>query len=317
MNIRRWLAIGGANLDVKGGPYAALRFGTSNPGVVTTAAGGVARNVAENIARLGEEVALLALVGEDNDGEWLRQKTAESGVGTVGMFRLGGKRTGRYLSIHNEAGELVVAIADMAINEAWDEPLVKSGIKMMDEDCGVFLDANLPKPVIEQFLAAAYRLGCPVAVDTVSVKKAEVWRGLLNGLTLLTPSEAEAEVLTGLTISDPSDVERAAASLLDQGVERVMITCGARGVYALCRSEACWLPAPAVTVRDVTGAGDAFTAGVMYALMRTDSLIEQAAYGLAMAGIALASEHSVTHDLSVDKLNQTKEALLRETGHQT
>ncbi|UFJ41646.1 carbohydrate kinase family protein [Brevibacillus humidisoli] len=317
MRLRRWLAIGGANLDVKGGPHSTLRLETSNPGVVRTAAGGVARNVAENVARLGEEVALLALVGEDNDGEWLRQETAASGVSTAGMFRLGGQRTGRYLSVHNESGELVVAIADMEINEAWDDTLVNSGVQLMDETSGVFLEANLPRPVMEQFLAAAHARGCPIAADSVSVKKAEKWCGLLRDIALITPSKSEAEVLTGLTITDQAGVERAAASLLQQGVQRVIITCGADGVYLMSQTESCWLPAPRGPVHDVTGAGDAFTAGVMYGFMRTDSLIEQAAYGLAMAGMTLASKHSVAHEVNADKLNQAKEAFLRETGYQT
>jgi len=64
-----WLCVGGANVDVQGVTIARLLPGTSNPGHVQQAAGGVARNVAENLGWLGQEVQLFSLVGEDADGE--------------------------------------------------------------------------------------------------------------------------------------------------------------------------------------------------------------------------------------------------------
>lgn len=310
-----WLAIGGANVDIKGEPLLhSLQLGTSNPGIVHTSPGGVARNVAENLARLGNEVILCALVGEDMDGEWLRQTTAQSGVSTVGMLRLPSHRTGRYVSIHSAEGELLTAIADMAITEAWNEQHIHTGFSLMNKVDGVFLDANLPVEVIRQFLAQAKKQGKRIALDPVSVKKAERFIGLLDGVTLIAPGRDEAAILTGMDVSTLDDVKLAAANLHQQGVELVFITLGAEGVYIDSDQEQMWLPASQSDVLDVTGAGDAFTAGVMYGLTKTDSLVERAAYGMAMAGFALRSNQSVA-ETNLQALEQAKEDYLREIGH--
>lgn len=309
-----WLAIGGANVDIKGEPLYNLQLGTSNPGIVHTSPGGVARNVAENLARLGDEVVLCSLVGEDTDGEWLRQTTMKSGVSTVGMLRLPNYRTGRYVSIHNAEGELLTAIADMAITEAWNEQHIHTGLNLMSKATGVFLDANLPVEIIRQFLEYAKKQGKLIALDPVSVKKAERFKGLLDGVTLLAPGRDEAAILTGMEVSTQDEVKQAAAKLHQQGVEQVFITLGSEGVYIHHDQVQIWLPASKADVLDVTGAGDAFTAGVMYGLTRTTSLVERAAYGMAMAGFALRSNQSVA-DTNMRDLEQAKEAYLREIGH--
>ncbi len=312
-----WLAVGGANLDIKGEPIYPLCVGTSNPGIVHTSPGGVARNVADNLARLGEDVVLTALVGEDSDGEWLKQITAQSGVSTVGMVRLPKQRTGRYISIHNEQGEMVAAIADMEINEAWDEQHKRMGLEFLKKASGLFLDANLPVSVIDYFLSAAKEQCCMIVVDPVSVKKAEKWVGRLHGINMIAPSRDEAAVLSGMEINNRQDVERAAELLHEQGVQQVFITVGSDGVYIHHPQLQKWLPAPTADVLDVTGAGDAFTAGVMYGMTRTDSPIHQAAYGLAMARFALGSKKSIAELVDCKRLEQAKEDYLREIRYES
>jgi pseudouridine kinase len=310
-----WLIVGGANVDIKGESSDKLLLGTSNPGTVRLAAGGVGRNVAENLARLGEEVQLFALVGEDTDGEWLRQTTAQSGVATNGMFRVPGHRTGSYLAIYDSNGEMITAVADMAVNEAWDEQMIQSGLKQLSQAVGLFIDANVPTEVIKRFLEEGNRLGLKVVVDPVSVKKAEKWRGLLEGVSLIAPSIDEAEVLTGALIKSQRDIEDAAALLQAQGVGQVMITCGAKGVYIRGPKDSVWLPAPQTAVRDVNGEGDAFTAGVMFAFSLTDSLVEQAAYGIALAGLVLSGQSSATSAIDRTVLIRAKDAYLEQARH--
>ena len=73
------LVIGGTLLDTKGKPDAGLEPGTSNPGQISRARGGTARNVAENLARLGTNVLLITAVGNDTIGRQLLAQTAEAG----------------------------------------------------------------------------------------------------------------------------------------------------------------------------------------------------------------------------------------------
>jgi pseudouridine kinase len=276
-----WLCVGGANVDVQGITSARLLPGTSNPGMVQQAAGGVARNVAENLGWLGEEVQLFALVGEDADGEWLRQITAQSGVATHGMLRVPGKSTGRYLAIRDLDGELYTAVADMAVNEEWPEALVSDGLKRLSKASGLFLDANLPLSVMRAFLTEAISLGKMIVVDPVSVKKAEKWRGMLKGVHLLVASIDEMEALCGQSLHSFHDVEQWSRRMVEEGIGQIMVNCGEAGLCLCDEKESIWFSAPPSPIWE--SAGDAFAAGVIYAQNKTSSMAEAAAYGMALA----------------------------------
>ncbi|EJL41918.1 carbohydrate kinase [Brevibacillus agri] len=296
-----WLCVGGANVDVQGVTSARLLPGTSNPGHVQQVAGGVARNVAENLGWLGEEVQLFALVGEDADGEWLRQVTAKSGVATHGMVRIAGKSTGRYLAIRDLDGELYTAVADMEVNEAWTDELVQHALERLPHAAGLFMDANLPVAVMRVFVDEANRLGKIVVVDPVSVKKAEKWRPFLPGVRVLIASIDEVEVLCGQSLHSFSDVEACAKRLLEQGLHQLMVNCGEAGLYLCRQEESIWVAAPPTPIREA--ACDAFAAGIIYAQRMTPLLREQAAYGMALAEL---SQHK-TGDYDLRALLQRKE----------
>ena len=96
------LVIGGTLLDAKGIPEAGLEPGTSNPAKIRFSRGGTARNVAENLARLGAEVQLISAVGDDASGRLLLRQTAEAGVHldhTSDSFR------GQYGGVSRSAGQ--------------------------------------------------------------------------------------------------------------------------------------------------------------------------------------------------------------------
>lgn len=74
------IVIGGVNCDISGTPEEALRLGDSNPGSITLTAGGVGRNIAENLARLGRRVSLLTALGEDANGDFIRASCRVLGI---------------------------------------------------------------------------------------------------------------------------------------------------------------------------------------------------------------------------------------------
>jgi len=74
------VVIGGANIDHKSQTLTRPEFGTSNPGRSRTSAGGVGRNVAENLARLGVRTVLVSAIGNDAAGVSLRRETESAGV---------------------------------------------------------------------------------------------------------------------------------------------------------------------------------------------------------------------------------------------
>ena len=107
------LVIGAAGMDIVGLLKGDLHPGTSNPAQIRSSFGGVARNVAENIARLGQPVELITAVGDDPTGEQLLQQIAAAGVGISAVIHSTEYRTGSYLAVVNTNEQLQVALDDM------------------------------------------------------------------------------------------------------------------------------------------------------------------------------------------------------------
>ncbi len=95
----RFLCIGGAMIDRKYELHGPLIAATSNPGVVRTSHGGVARNIAENLARLGADVALAAAIGDDDGGRSILSALAGVGVDTRAMIVMAGEATAEYAAV--------------------------------------------------------------------------------------------------------------------------------------------------------------------------------------------------------------------------
>jgi len=275
------VVVGGANVDLKARSSQRLVAATSNPGTVVRTPGGVGRNVAENLARLGSRVALVTSVGSDADGDWLLEQTATAGVDVSAVLR--GGPTGRYVAVLDADGDLVAGVADMAavdalVPEAVDRDLVGAADL-------VVIDGNLPAPTVD----AVLDLGRRVVIDPVSVAKAARIAPLLRAdrpVFAITPNQDELTALGSV------------ADLHARGVEVVWVRRGAAGSLLSTADGDLDLPAPPVDPVDVTGAGDAMLAAFCHRLLAGASLAEAAAYGHRAAALTVASPHTVVPDLS-------------------
>ena len=97
------LVIGAANLDIKGRPEDAIVRGTSVPGRIRSSLGGVARNVAENLARLEVETVLITAVGDDDAGERILGRAAGRGIDISRSLIVEGRRSGAYMALMSPA----------------------------------------------------------------------------------------------------------------------------------------------------------------------------------------------------------------------
>ncbi|PRZ13556.1 pseudouridine kinase [Laceyella sediminis] len=298
------LCIGGAHLDRKAMSQTTVRLGSSNPAVTIETCGGVARNVAEAVARLGERVSLVSRVGRDRIGERVIMGTKRAGVDVQYVDISPTARTGTYTALIDANGELVVSFADTMIYEemtvAWIEPrwpLIASAAL-------VFLDTNLPEQTLQYVIGRCRREQIPVCVNLVSAVKAPKVKAHLEGLEMLFCNIEEAEALTGKPIGSPAEAETVANSLLEKGVKQVFLTLGGQGV--ICASATEWLrwPATAAAVVDATGAGDAFVAGVLVQWMRGTVGAEAVRFGLAMAQLTVQTVDNVACDLSFERIQQ-------------
>ena len=148
------LVVGGAVLDTKVRTAAAPVLGTSNPGTASATVGGVGRNIAENLARLGRPTVLVAAVGDDPAGDTVLQRTSAAGVECRHVVH-SPHSTGTYAAVLDDGGDLHIAVADMrATDELSVADLAVVPTLLAGADALV-VDANLDATVIRWLLSAA------------------------------------------------------------------------------------------------------------------------------------------------------------------
>ena len=109
--------IGGVNMDISGTPAGKLRSGDSNPGRVSLSPGGVGRNIAENLSRLGRRVSLITILGDDPYADVIREHCRNVGIDLSMSFTDPLGHTSTYLCLNEQNGDLHAAVSDMAICE--------------------------------------------------------------------------------------------------------------------------------------------------------------------------------------------------------
>ncbi len=305
------VAVGGASVDITGRPDRRLRPADSNPGCVSVSPGGVARNVAENLARLGVDCRLISVVGDDSHGELLANAVRTAGIGTEGLIRLAGRRTSTYVSIINERGELSAGVSDMDIMEHLDAELLQEQESSLRNASALFIDANLSETALT-YLFDHYSDKTIIA-DPVSVAKATRLEPFLSGIDILKPTLDEAGALLGRQIRSRRQAPGAARALLERGVQRVFVSLGAHGVLAADASCAELVPAESVpAVTSVSGAGDALVAGLVFCALENRATVDMAEFANAVASIAL---HSTAASVSASALRKLKDTYPMKVDH--
>lgn len=298
------MCIGAANLDRKLRSIEAMQLGTSNPATAEEVYGGVARNIAENLARLNLPVALLTALGEDSAGRKLQDHAEASGIDTAGSLKLQDGATGTYTAILDDKGELVLALADMALYDRLTPEFLASRQPQRAAAALTVADLNLPAGSITALLESARSDNVPLVIVAVSQPKMARLPTDLAGLRLLILNRGELESRVGRALPTEADVRVACAEVQAQGAQDVIVTCGGQGVYHTRGSELAWLAAPQVEVVDVTGAGDAFSAAVCWSLYQgSDDLTLACRRGLKVAAMTLESNATVSPVLNAGVLD--------------
>lgn len=299
------LVIGAAHIDRKALARTKVQLKTSIPVHTTQAFGGVAHNVAENLARLGEPVSLLSIIGSDTDGHHLRQHFSDLNIDDKMVHTSSRSKTASYTALLDETGEMVIALADMEIYEELSPVFLQRFAHTLGEYPCWFMDTNIPMESLHYLLSLKQKNSdILLFVDPVSVPKAQRLKDNLEGIDFIFPNRDELEVLTNQTITTHEEIVAASKTLLAQGVGNVITTMGAEGVYVVNAEGALHYPAYRAEVADVTGAGDALVAGFMYGYRITRNIPSAINYGLACATLTLATVHTVSQILNPWQLEE-------------
>ncbi len=277
-------------------------FGTSNPANHHRSAGGVARNVAHHLARLGNPVELIAHFGLDTDGEWLKKKCEAAGIG-LAHSQFTKTSTGHFSAILSPSGELAIGASDTHLQETITTSFLSEQSALLKSAPLILFDCNLSISCITWLLEFCRTQRIPCIIEPVSVAKASVLKEMnLKDVLLITPNQAELVAVSGLADDKPQvQVEQ----LFGKGVQNIWLRKGRDGSEFFSRKETIALPAPDVIVADTTGAGDAALAGWIHARQHEKSLRECVLYGHAMAYLTLKSRGSDVDELDVSLLDSS------------
>jgi pseudouridine kinase len=265
---RQVVCIGAANLDRKLRSIAPLALGTSNPASAVESFGGVARNIAENLARLGTRVALLTAIGNDSSGAALLDHAESLGIDTRGALRLEDAASGTYTAVLDQDGDMVVALADMALYDRIDAAFVAGRQAQLAGAALVVADLNLPLATVEALVRQARGLEAELVLVAVSEPKMARLPRDLHGVGLLILNAGELAARVARPLARDAEFDAAMREVQAQGARDLVVTRGAEGVLLTTPDGIVRLAAPGAQVIDVTGAGDAFAAAVCWSLLQ-------------------------------------------------
>ncbi|WP_423409303.1 carbohydrate kinase [Heyndrickxia sp. MSNUG] len=302
---RQVLCVGGANIDRKIWSKNQLELGTSNPAESSKSCGGVARNIGENLGRLGSDVSVLTVVGDDFEGHWLMEYT-KAFADVSPSQSLQGHSTGAYTAVLDHEGEMAVALAEMTIYDSITTEFIESKWGYFASSDFIILDTNFSADVLKAIILRCRKENIPLCITPVSSPKAKKLPEDLSGVTWLIANKEEAEAIAGVGIENEGDFFKAAEMIIHKGVEKVVISRGDKGlVYFTSRGEAGVLIPPNIPVIDVTGAGDSLVAGIIYAHLNGIQTEDACKVGMACSILTLQTIETVNPILNNKQLLDT------------
>lgn len=283
------IVIGAANMDICGRPDFAPRLHDSNPGTLSFSAGGVGRNIAHNLRLMGLKVKLVAAIADDFYGEKLYKSCLELGMDMSLCKKIPGGRTSSYLYLTDENGDMLIGLADTEITNEISPGYLCGILGELNCADAVVIDGNLAPETVEWI---AENVKAKLFADPVSCAKAARLKPAFPRLSAFKPNMLEAFKLTG-----ECEPDKAAQSLLREGVERVFISLGADGIFAAENGREIKLPAANGKLVNATGCGDSATAAIIWAGVEGLDLEQSAKAALKAGAVTAACSESVSPDI--------------------
>ena len=287
--------IGGANVDLSATLQDAFIAADSNPGHVEIGYGGVARNIAHNLSLLDARTQLLTVFGGDLFGGLLQDYCKQQGIDIHLSDKQNALRSGIYLCINNHGGEMIAAVADTDIIREITPEWIAKRIGEINLSDFIVADTNISEDAIRYLMENST---APLLIDGVSTTKAHRVTNALKRCKLPFLHSLKLNLKEALAVTATATYAEAAQQLLNWGVAHVYITLGSEGVYCRNAAEEWLYPALPGDVVNTTGAGDAFLAGVVYALAKGLPFPQTAQYGLMAARATLMSPKAVNPDIA-------------------
>lgn len=295
--------IGGINIDIEGYPIKKIKYRDSNPGRIKLSYGGVGRNIAENLLRIGGKCGMLSAVGTDYMSLGAKRELKALGGDVSHIIEVEGRTPSMYLSILDENRDMEIGISDMSIIDEITPELINASREWLLDSKVIALDGNLTEEILE--LVTAEIKESRFFFDPVSAGKGIRVRDFIGRFFAVKPNVVETETILEMRIETDEDVRLAAERLISLGVKQVYITLNKEGVYFRDEAEEGFLrPRDGLKVVSATGAGDSFSACILYGIAEGLRISEIARMGMAAAEITMESANAVNPDMNIDEIRR-------------
>lgn len=256
-------------------------------------AGGKGANQAVAAARLNGDITFIASIGDDPFGQSMCERFAQDGMDVAHIEVQQNCPTGIAMIQVSDEGENTICLSEEA-NACLTQPVVAQHCLAIKQAKYLLMQLETPLDGITYAAQLATQHDTRVVLNPAPAKPLD--DELLACIDIITPNETEAEVLTGIAVNDEDSAHRAAQVLHDKGIQTVMITLGAKGVWVSERGHGKTVPGFCVEARDSTAAGDTFNGALVTGLleeMDLESAIRFAHGAAALSVTRLGAQTSI------------------------
>jgi ribokinase len=252
-------------------------------GNFSMAQGGKGANQAVSAARAGANVTLIARVGKDMFGEQAIKSFIQDGINVQNVIKDDKAPSGIALIFVDDIGENSIGVAS-GVNANLSPSDIENAKNVILRSDMMLMQLETPLDTVRTAAQIASSHRVPVILNPAPAQSLD--DNLLKNVSILTPNETEAEILTGVEVKDEKSIAECAASLRSKGVKTVLITLSAKGVYVDSFEFTGLVPGFRVSAVDTTAAGDVFNGALAVAIAENRSLNDSAKFACAAAALA-------------------------------
>ncbi|MBT4482049.1 MAG: ribokinase, partial [Candidatus Latescibacteria bacterium] len=254
----------------------------------------------------GGKVVFIACVGEDMFGEQAVRGFVQDGIDTEYIVRDKKAPSGVALIFVDKEGENSIAVASGA-NANLSPADINAAKDVIASAEIILMQLEIPIETVNAVIEIAREHKIKVILNPAPAQP--LGDDILRHISIITPNESEAELLTGVKVESEQDAEEAANFLLAKGIQAVMITLGARGVYVSDSDFKGIIPGYSVKAEDTTAAGDVFNGVLAVSLAMNKSLADAARFSNAAAALSatkLGAQTSAPYRSDIEKFLNDK-----------